>query len=177
MVLLYCCYCRFPHSFRVHKCKLEGVCRRSCMQRNEDSFSALPLWLPPNMYGWGQDQAPTFPQVKIKFLKSCGDFFNFPEEWTSFCDSGWNTCNKCSSSSGGVFSFVCLFFISALFSTQPHLSCNNSFLVTNLRMSSSRRGMSTKAFLLELHLCPVQSGTEDVVASLVWLSSALFFTN
>lgn len=37
--------------------------------------------------------------------------------------------------------------------------------------------MVRACFSLELHLCPGQSGTEDVVASLVWLSSAFFFTN
>lgn len=77
---LYHCYCRSPHSHRVHAGKLEGVCRRCCLQRNEGSFSALRL--PPN--GWGQDPTPTFLQVKRKSLKRCGVIFDFPEEWTSF---------------------------------------------------------------------------------------------
>lgn len=58
----------------------------------------------------------------------------------------------------------------------PPLS-NNSLLLINLRTSNSRRDVVHSRFSLELHLCPVQSGAEGVVASFIQSSTALFFTN
>lgn len=73
---------------------------------------------------------------------------------------------------------VLVFFlnISLFLHLAPPL-CNNSLLLINPRTSNSRRDVVHSSFSLKLHLCPVQSGAEGVVASFIQSSSALFFTN
>lgn len=114
---------------------------------------------------WARTLVSYISASKKKILKRCGDFFNFPEEWTSFFGSGWNIWNNVRMSFILRGCFFVSFFIFSPFSPTFHAITLSKSSIWG--RASSRRDVVHGCFTLELHLCPGQSGIEDLVVSLL----------